>query len=131
MIIISIVKLMCNIFFHKILTFCIFFIFTYLLIDYVYICSVFFLCKNLTRFFSFDSCTLFLRLAKYHQLTNKKIFHAFLFNIRKYLLDDRNIQRRKVKLDVILLRVNKFDIKQRMAGNICFISQPQFQTKSR
>ena len=97
----------------------------------MYIYALFFLLKNLTRFFSFDSCTLFLRLAKYHQLTNKKIFHTFLFNIRKYLPDDRNIQRRKVKLDVILLRVNKFDIKQRMAWNICFISQPQFQTKSR
>ena len=52
---------------------------------------------------------------------NKQISHAFLFNIRKYSHEVSNI---------ILLRVNNFDIKQKLAWNICFTIYPQHQTKS-
>ena len=44
---------------------------------------------------------------------NKQIFHGFLFNIRNYSPQGMNIQRRKAELDIILPRVNNFDIKQR------------------
>ena len=38
--------------------------------------------------------------------------HAFLFNIKNYLCEVRNIQRRKAELNVNLPRVNNSDIKQ-------------------
>ena len=60
---------------------------------------------------------------------NKQIFHAFLFNIRNYSPEVRNIQRREPELNIILARVNNFDIKQKPACNICFIIYPQHQTK--
>ena len=41
-----------------------------------------------------------------------------------------NIQRRKAELNIILLRVNNFDIKQKKAWNICFIICHQHQTRS-
>ena len=41
--------------------------------------------------------------------------HAFLFNISNYSHEVRNIQRRKAKLNINLLRVNTFDIKQKTA----------------
>ena len=44
---------------------------------------------------------------------NKKIFHAFLLNIRNYLPEVRNIQRRAAELNIILTRVNNFDIQQK------------------
>ena len=44
---------------------------------------------------------------------NKQIFHAFLFNIRNYSPEVINIQRREPELNIILPRVNNFDIKQK------------------
>ena len=52
---------------------------------------------------------------------NKQIFHVFLFNIRNYSPEVINIQRREAELNIILPRVNNFDIKQKKAWNICFI----------
>ena len=40
------------------------------------------------------------------------------------------IIRREAELNIILPRVNNFDIKQKKAWNICFIIYPQHQTKS-
>ena len=57
-----------------------------------------------------------------NQITyNNQIFHAFLFNIRNYSPEVINIQRREAELNIILPRVNNFDIKQKKAWNICFI----------
>ena len=61
---------------------------------------------------------------------NKQIFHAFLFNIRNYSPEVINIQRREAELNIILPRVNNFDIKQKKARNICFIICHQHQTTS-
>ena len=58
------------------------------------------------------------------------MFHVFLFNIRNYSPDANNVQRRKVELKIILLRVNNFDIKQKMAWNTCFVICHEHQTKS-
>ena len=116
--IIQIVIIMCNIFFHKRFSFCIFFCFyIFTLIFCSYICSVL-LRKKLTRFFSFHFCTSF--VCK----TNKQIFPVFLFNTTRYSHGESNILLRKVELDVILPRENKFDIKQKMPWNICYISYP-------
>ena len=52
---------------------------------------------------------------------DKQIFHAFLFNIRNYSPKVINIQRQEEELNIILSRVNNFDIKQKKAWNICFI----------
>ena len=60
----------------------------------------------------------------------KQIFRAFLFDIRNYSPEVSSIQRREVELNVILPRLNNFDIKQKSAWNICFIIYPQHQTKS-
>ena len=65
-----------------------------------------------------------------YYLDNKQIFHAFLFNIRNYSPEIINIQRREAELNIILLRVNNFDIKQKNAWNICFIICHQHQTRS-
>ena len=40
------------------------------------------------------------------------------------------IQRRKAELNVILPRVNHFDINQKKAWNICFVICHQHQTRS-
>ena len=61
---------------------------------------------------------------------NKQVFDAFLFNIRNYSPEVSNIQRCEAELNMTLLRVNNFDIKQKSAWNICFIIYPQHQTKS-
>ena len=45
----------------------------------------------------------------------KQIFHAFLFNFRNYSPEVINIQRREKELNIILQRVNNFDIKQNKA----------------
>ena len=45
----------------------------------------------------------------------------FLFNIRNYPPEKINIQRREAELNIILPRVNNFNIKQKNAWNICFI----------
>ena len=47
---------------------------------------------------------------------NKPIFHAFLFNIRNYLPEVINIQRREAELSIILPGVNNFEIKQKRHG---------------
>ena len=52
---------------------------------------------------------------------DKQIFHAFLFNIRNYSPKVINIQRQEEELNIILSRVNNFDIKQKKAWNICFV----------
>ena len=41
---------------------------------------------------------------------NKQIFHAFLLNIRNYLPEVSNIQRRAAELNIILARGNNSDI---------------------
>ena len=41
------------------------------------------------------------------------MFYASLFNIRNYSPEVINIQRRKAELNVVSLRVNNFDIKQK------------------
>ena len=61
---------------------------------------------------------------------NKQIFHAFLFNIRNYSPEVINIQRHEAELNIVLPRVNNFDIKQKKAWNICFIIYHQHQTRS-
>ena len=60
----------------------------------------------------------------------KQVFHAFLFNIRNNSPEVSNIQRRKTELNITLLRVKNFEIKQKRAWNICFIIYPRQQTKS-
>ena len=57
----------------------------------------------------------------YKVTDNKQILNAFLFNIRNYSPEVINI---------ILPRVNNFDIKQKKAWNICFIICHQHQTRS-
>ena len=61
---------------------------------------------------------------------NKQIFHAFLFNIRNYSPKVIDIQRRKAKLNIILPRVNNFNIKQITVWNICVIKCHKHQTRS-
>ena len=51
----------------------------------------------------------------------KQTFHKFLFNITNYLTKVSNIQWREVELNIILTRVNKFDITPKIARNICFV----------
>ena len=58
---------------------------------------------------------------------NKQIFHAFLFNVRNYSLGVINIQRRDAELNIILRRVNNFDIKQKRHG--MFVSLYATNTK--
>ena len=67
-------------------------------------------------------------IAKYGLTTNhnKQIFHAFLFNIRNYSPDVTN----EAELNIILPRVNNFDIKQKKAWDICFMIFHQHQTRS-
>ena len=43
--------------------------------------------------------------------------HAFLFNIRNYSHEVRNVQPHKAKLNINLLRVSNFDFKLKMAWN--------------
>ena len=69
-------------------------------------------------------------MSKLTVYNNKQIFYAFLFNIRNYSLELSDTQRREMELNIILLRVNNFDIKQKSAWNICFIIYPQHQTIS-
>ena len=52
------------------------------------------------------------------------------FNIRNFSSKVINIQRRKAELNIILSRVNNFDIKQKRAWNICFVMCHQQQTRS-
>ena len=61
----------------------------------------------------------------------KQIFHAFLFNIRNHSPEVSEVEynRSEVELNIILPRVNNFDIKQKSAWNIHFIIYPKHQTK--
>ena len=43
----------------------------------------------------------------------RQIFHGFLFNIRNYSPKVINIQRHEAELNIVLRRVNNFDIKLR------------------
>ena len=52
-----------------------------------------------------------------------------MFNIRNYSPEVLNIQRREADLNIILPRVNNFDIKQKEASNIYFIICHQHQTR--
>ena len=61
---------------------------------------------------------------------NKQMFHAFLFNIRNCSPKVINMQRREAELNIILPRVNNFDIKQKRAWSIFFIICHQHQTRS-
>ena len=61
---------------------------------------------------------------------NKQIFHTFLFNVRNYSPEVINIQRHEAELNIILPRVNYFDIKQKKAWTICFIIFQQHQRRS-
>ena len=58
-------------------------------------------------------------------MNNKQIFHAISFNIRNYSPEVSNIQRREAEVNIILLRVNNFHIKQKfvclLIWDICFI----------
>ena len=54
----------------------------------------------------------------------KQIFHAFLFNIRNYSPEVINIQRRKAESNIILTRVNNFDIKQKKGMEYLFYYMP-------
>ena len=56
--------------------------------------------------------------------------HVFWFKFRNYSLKVINIQRPKAELNIILLWVNNFDIKQKKPWNIFFIICQQHQTKS-
>ena len=47
-------------------------------------------------------------------------YHEFLFNIRNYSPEAINIQRREAELNIIFLRVNNFDIKQKRHEIIVF-----------
>ena len=47
----------------------------------------------------------------YLKYNNKKLFHAFLFNIRNCSPEIINIQQREVELNITLPRVNNFGIK--------------------
>ena len=66
----------------------------------------------------------------WHFNNNKQIFHAFLFNIRNYSPKVKNIKRRQAELNIMLKRMNNFDIKQNTSQNICFII-PQASTKQK
>ena len=61
---------------------------------------------------------------------NKGIFHAFLSNIRNYSTEVINIQRRKAELNIILRRVNNFDIKQKQHGIFVFTICHQHEARS-
>ena len=55
---------------------------------------------------------------------NKQIFHAFLFNIRNYS-PEVYIQRREAELNIILPRVNNFNIKQKKGmEHLCYYMPP-------
>ena len=51
------------------------------------------------------------------------------FNIRNYSPEVINIQPHEAKVNIILPRINNFNIKQKKAWNICFITCLQHQTR--
>ena len=52
------------------------------------------------------------------------MFLAFLFNIRNYSPEVINIQRREVEMNIILRRVNNFNIKQKRHGILFYYVPP-------
>ena len=68
-------------------------------------------------------------MSKWTVYNSNQIFHAVLFNIINYSPRLNNIQRREAELNIILPRVNNFDIKQKSAWNICFIIIPPVPNK--
>ena len=54
----------------------------------------------------------------------------FFFSIGNYSPEVINVQRREAESNIILPRINNFDIKQKKAWNICFIICYQRQTRS-
>ena len=62
---------------------------------------------------------------------NKTNILCFLFNIINYSLEVINIQRHEAALNIILLRVNNYNIeKKKKSLNICFIICHQHHTRS-
>ena len=55
---------------------------------------------------------------------NKQIFHAFLFNVRNYSNEVINIQWHKAELNILLRRVNNFEIKQKKDMKYLFYYMP-------
>ena len=105
--------------------------------------ELFFPSSILRALHSIDSCTAKIKHIRsmhavltnhitdiWHFNNNKQIFHAFLFNIRNYSPKVKNIKRRQAELNIMLKRVNNFDIKQNTSQNICFII-PQASTKQK
>ena len=60
---------------------------------------------------------------------SKQMFHAFLFNIRNYSSEVRNIQRRKSELNIILPRVNN-SILTKDSMVYLFFTYTKHETKS-
>ena len=58
---------------------------------------------------------------------NKQIFHAFLFNIKNYSHEVINIQQHEAELNIILPRVNNFDIKQKRHGIFILLYAPNIK----
>ena len=54
------------------------------------------------------------------EVNNKQIFHAFLFNIRNYSPGVINIQQREAEFNIVLPRVNNFDIEQQKGMECLF-----------
>ena len=54
----------------------------------------------------------------------KQIFHVFLFKIGNYSPEVVKNQRREAELNIILLRVNNFDIKQKKGREYLFCYMP-------
>ena len=52
---------------------------------------------------------------------NNQLFHAFLFDIRNYSPEVINIQRHKAELNILLPRVNNFNIKQKRHGTFVLL----------
>ena len=55
---------------------------------------------------------------------NKQILHALLFNIRNYSPRVFNIQRRETRLNIILPRINNFDINKKKDMQYLFYYLP-------
>ena len=55
---------------------------------------------------------------------NKQILHALLFNVRNYLPRVFNIQRRETSLNIILPRINNFDINKKNGMQYLFYYLP-------
>ena len=70
------------------------------------------------------------QLLSIHTLANtNQIFHAFLFSIRNYSPEVINIQPCEAELNIILLRVNNFDIKPKNGMEYLFYYMPQTPNK--